>query len=320
MNLGSLQKNIKSINNHNHTHPFSYKNRFQGRFQNTQLKRVVNLYQMHYKNGVAQGFGDYLRGSFCLLQMAMLNNLKFDINFVNHPIGEFLVIPQEQKEETIDFKNIYRYMPNNVEKMHKVFYTDFCDYLNLVRVPNYYLFCNSYPMAPITNSQRRIILSKIRPTEELVSSIEEAERQLELPVSYGVIHVRTGDQFILKNKKLDKITALSIFEQITKHVSQNKQYLLLSDNNQLKEYLSKNIPNIKVLINEITHLGESARPNSTSVKNTLVDFFLMSKAKIIISFTINPHGTSFSEWCGKLYNIPYYCEMLNISKKNWFSI
>lgn len=318
MNLGSLQKNIKNINNH--SHHFGYKNRIHGEFQNNQLKGLVNLYQSHYKNGIAQGFGDYLRGCFFLLQVSIMNNLKFDMNFVNHPIGEFLVIPQEQKEEAIDFKNIYRYMPNNVEKMHKEFYAEFCNHLNLIRVPKYYLFCNSYPIAHITNIQRRIILSKIIPTEELISSIKEVERQLELPASYCVIHVRTGDSFILQDKNLDKLMASSIFEQIKKHILQNKQYLLLSDNNQLKEYLSKNIRNLKVVINEITHLGESKKPNSTSVKNTLVDFFLMSKSKSIISFTINPHGTSFSEWCAKLYNIPYYCERLNISKKNWFSL
>uniref|UniRef100_A0A6C0F5C2 Uncharacterized protein n=1 Tax=viral metagenome TaxID=1070528 RepID=A0A6C0F5C2_9ZZZZ len=318
MNLGSLQKNIKSIGNNSAI--FGYKNIINGKYQNNKLKRLINLYQSQYRNGIAQGFGDYLRGSFFLLQIAMKNNLKFDMNFVNHPIGEFLEISQEQREEEIDFKNICRYLPNNVEKMHKEFYAEFSRHLNLINVPNYYLFCNSYPISHITNFQRRIILSKIRPTEELFSTIKNVEKQLNLSTTYGVIHIRTGDAFILQNKKIDMLSTLSILNQIKKYISPIRQYLLLSDNNELKEYLAKSIPNAKFIINDITHLGESKNPSSISVKNTLVDFFLMSKAKSIISFTINPHGTSFSEWCAKLYNIPYYCEMLNVAKKKWFSM
>jgi len=318
MNLGSLQKNIKTINSS--SQEFGYKNRIQRKFQNYQLKRLVNLYQMNYKNGVAQGFGDYLRGCFFLLQVAMLNNLKFDMNFVSHPIGEFLEIEQEQREESVDFKNVYRYMPNNVEKMHKEFYGDFCDHLNLLRDQNYYLFCNSYPITQITNTQRQVILSKIRPTEELQDAIKDAEKQLELPEFHGVIHIRTGDAFILRNNKLDPVTASNICNQIKKYISPARQYLLLSDNNELKNYLSKNMPNTKIIINDITHLGESKNPSSVSVKNTLVDFFLMSKAKSIISFTMNPHGTSFSEWCAKLYNISYSCQLLDVAKRNWFAL
>jgi hypothetical protein len=318
MNLGSLQKNIKTISSNQGID--YYRNIVQGRFNNTRLKRLVNLYQLNYKNGVAQGFGDYIRGCFLLLQVAMMNNLKFDMNFINHPISEFLEIPPDQKEEIIDYKNVYRYMQNNVDKMHENFYRDFCSHLNFIYSSNYYLFCNSYPISKITNFQRRVILSKIRPNEELEGAITDAETKLNLPESYRVLHIRTGDMFILRNKKLDALTALRIYDQVKKFILPNRYYLVLSDNNELKLYLSAKFSNINILVNDITHLGESKNPSASSVKNTLVDFFLMRKAKSIISFTANPHGTSFSEWCAKLYNIPYYCEMLNISKKNWFTV
>ena len=318
MNLGSLQNNIKSINKH--THYFGYKILSPQNFKNNKVNRLVNLYQMQYRNSPAQGFGDYIRGCFFLLQVAMMNNLRFDMNLVNHPIGEFFEISQEQKEEKIDFKNVYRYMPNNLEKMHKEFYGEFCSHLNQIYSANYYLFCNSYPISAITTFQRRVILSKIKPNEELLSSIKEAETKLKLPESYRVLHIRSGDTFILKNKKIDSLTALNVYDQVKKFVLPNKYYLLLADNNELKIYLAKKMPNVNVLLNDITHLGESKNHSSLSVKNTLVDFFLMSKAKSIISFTVYPHGTSFSEWCAKLYNIPYYCEMLNAFKKTWFSV
>ena len=59
-------------------------------FRNHKLKKLVNVYQLHYKNGVAQGFGDYLRGCFCLLQISNMLGLQFDMDLKNHPMSKFL--------------------------------------------------------------------------------------------------------------------------------------------------------------------------------------------------------------------------------------
>jgi len=312
MNLGNLKRNINAIN----SSP-QYKHRGRLGLQNSTLKRVVNLYQLKYANSVAQGFGDYLRGCFCLLQMAMKHNLRFDINFANHPISQFLEIPEEQKEEKINYNQVYRYMKDNLEKDHASFYNEFCRHLNMVYLPNYYLFCNSYPFARVNRLQRTIISSKFKPNNEMRDAIEHALTDLQFREPYYTIHIRTGDKFILQNNKMTDEIAAKIYFQIREFIIPQRNYLLLSDNNELKAYLIKRFSNFRALFKEITHLGESKDPSANSVKNTLLDFFLMSKSKSVLSFSVYPHGTSFSEWCSELYNIPYHCIQLDVAKRSW---
>jgi hypothetical protein len=62
----------------------------------------------------------------------------------------------------------------------------------------------------------------------------------------------------------------------------------------------------------ITHLGEGAIKDDESVKNTLVDFFLMAKSSTIISMSPYFHETSFSKYCGILFGIPNIFNKLDI--------
>ena len=51
-------------------------------FNNPRLKRIINTYQLHYKDGgIPPGFGDYLKTCFFLLQLCKALNLEFDMNF-----------------------------------------------------------------------------------------------------------------------------------------------------------------------------------------------------------------------------------------------
>jgi len=50
------------------------------KFENTELKKIVNLYQKKYINGKAQGLGDYLRGCYCLFQVSQILGLEFDMD------------------------------------------------------------------------------------------------------------------------------------------------------------------------------------------------------------------------------------------------
>ena len=51
------------------------------------VKKLVNVY-MKYPG--LFGFGDYLRGSIYLLDYCQKNKLEFDMDFFDHPIGDYL--------------------------------------------------------------------------------------------------------------------------------------------------------------------------------------------------------------------------------------
>ena len=61
-------------------------------------------------------------------------------------------------------------------------------------------------------------------------------------------------------------------------------------------------------MNPITHFGEGVVLEEEKVKNTMIDFYLLSHSKSIFSYSVNKHGSGFSYWCAKTFNIPYVCK------------
>ena len=90
----------------------------------------------------------------------------------------------------------------------------------------------------------------------------------------------------------------------------NHVYLVIADNNIVKNMLKNVFPNFKILLKDITHFGEGVVLEEEKVKNTLVDFYLLSYSNSIRSYSCYQHGSGFSYWCAKTYNIPYICKLV----------
>jgi hypothetical protein len=93
-------------------------------------------------------------------------------------------------------------------------------------------------------------------------------------------------------------------------MEKNEKYLLIADNNEIKILLHRYFPDIKILLNKITHLGEGVLLEEEKVKNTLIDFYILSFSKKIFSFSCYEHGSGCSYWCAKTYNIPHIAKLI----------
>ena len=87
--------------------------------------------------------------------------------------------------------------------------------------------------------------------------------------------------------------------------------MIIADNNEVKILLKKELPEMKIILNEITHLGEGVMLEEEKVKHTLIDFYLLSFSNNIISFSCNEHGSGFSYWCAVTFDIPYVSKFIN---------
>ena len=133
---------------------------------------------------------------------------------------------------------------------------------------------------------------------------------------YIIIHVRSGDVYLKNETKIFdtnyfKVIKNEIF-QIIKNNSENNDFLLIADNNEIKYLICEQFSNIKTFYKNITHLGEGSELEREKVKNTLLDFYLMANSASIFSSTVYPHGSGFSYWCSKIYNIPHKCKYISI--------
>jgi hypothetical protein len=170
----------------------------------------------------------------------------------------------------------------------------------------------------ITKDDKKYIQNMLQPTGEMSEFVDETLKSLCFDKKkYNVIHIRSGDKFLCDNSKIfrrDYIKKLvdEVFLIFNDNDNSNWDYLLVADNNEIKIILMEIYPNIKSLLFDIIHLGDGAGLDRQKVKNTLLDFFLLANSNSIHSFTSYPHGSGFSYWCAKTYDIPYSCKYIKL--------
>jgi hypothetical protein len=135
--------------------------------------------------------------------------------------------------------------------------------------------------------------------------IDEAMDTLKISKkNYSVIHIRCPDEVSFPVLDLNTEYLKKLDEEVQKNTVSNKPYLLLTNNNKIKTYLKKN-QNLTMMFNEICHIGVGSTQSDQSVKDTLLDFYLLAYSNEITAFSHYIHGTGFSQECSKLYDVPF---------------
>ena len=300
---------------------------------NKNIKTIETVYQCKYANNVnASGFGDFIRGCYFLLQFCDKYGFRSKMTF-NHLCSSFLKNSNNnyitKQKNTGIFNTISRsdynnfggttYDLNNYVVMINRDNTNcdnrFIDYLCKLNVYDNTLFINiiMFPYnVTICENHKEIIRELIEPTEEMVNYVDMTILNIGLTKKkYLVFHVRCGDEYLIHSVKnsanFETNYLKTIVEDIGKIVEENssKGILLIADSCVFKTRVQVLFPNIKIVNKEITHMGEGEILDILSVKNTMLDFYLLSNAESIYAYTGHHHGTGFSYWCAKTYDIPY---------------
>ena len=288
---------------------------------NTNLQTIVQVYQYDFVNAKSPGLGDFLRGSFYLMQLARILNVDFKMDISNHPISQFIInngtsgdITYNNIEFVIGFNrpspDILSYLINPRANMYfdVNFANEIIRRLNKKRNRTIGLFTNAFPIYyKFSEYGRNYIKSQLMPNQIMRNYIDSAFHTLRLqPNTYAVIHIRTGDEYLTAtHAKLPPFTD-KILNIINKMKNPAKKYLILSDNDALKSLLKK-IPNFYVYMHKIEHLGgdinHHKRPEG--IKNSLLEFYLMSYSNSILALSVYGHISGFSRYCSEVYNIPF---------------
>jgi hypothetical protein len=277
-------------------------------FYNPNLKKIVNVYQLNYKGGAKPpGFGDYLKSCFFLLHLCKALDLDFDMNFKNHPISKYLIV---DKQENIDFSNVeYPYWAEHIF-IENSGLDLFIKNLNTVSSQNYYLFTNGWPIVKIRQKGVDIIRSKLVPNDFLIQHVRIFMSSLSLrPKQFITIHIRCSDDIF---NNVSNASKLQKFKNAVANISStyNCPCLILSNSNRAKYFIKKlRFPNLCFKVSNVVHLGSGeASPNVTNfddgILDTLKDFFVMSRSKLIVSMSVYDWGSCFSDMCSQLYSVP----------------
>ena len=300
--------------------------------RNRGINVIHNVYQSKYKYGIAStGLGDFIRGSYFILEFCKLYNFKPKIIF-NNSISKFLKIKTKNLQTIHPILNQILSFPNANFKQFLItndntilepvkdngrIMTDFIEYLSFIPIYNHnvFVYCISYPIINVS-LQSKIYMRKIlEPSNEMKMEVKKNLHDLELKYKeFSVIHIRSGDKYLNQNNNVFKKNYINkLIGYVKKLINENdlipgkKKFLLISDNNQIKKIIIDEFPSIKTMYSNITHFGEGVVLEDEKVKNTMIDFYLLAFSKEIFSFSSYKHGSGFSYWCAQTYNIPYIC-------------
>jgi hypothetical protein len=333
--------NINFLNNENNNDKLNgIENYDINRIYNKGIRIINNVYQSkyNYNRNNCTGLGDFIRGSYFILEFCEKYNFEYKIIF-NNCISNFLQIKTHNLKSIQNIlKGIIFFKNNNINsynidnnsiifepnKDNKYIMSDFVDYIVQSKsvYNNVFIYCNSYPINDIIDEKHKEYMRNIlEPNIEVKTIVNKVLYDLKLKFKqFVVIHIRSGDSYLKNEKNTFNIKYINdliqnikndIFDYFNKNINDiNIEYLIIADNNYIKLILKKKFPNFKILLKNITHFGEGILLEDEKVKNSLIDFYLLSFSKYILSYSCYEHGSGFSYWCAKTYNIPYICKLI----------
>jgi hypothetical protein len=291
------------------------------------LQKIVNVYQVQFIDFKAPGFGDYLRGCFTMMQIIdTLNeycntNVTFDMDLSNHPMSQVIltegrnpavayaalgnfhidVLEVKKEESDIAFQHI---LGQTVDYMNKLCLGQQGQQGQLQHNGTFYTFCCKFAIyKEFLPRHKELVKSKLIPTEAMASYIDSVKESMGIrDGQYSVIHVRCGDESSFPHSFARQIDG-NFIEKVKKLIADNTgsdKYILITNNDTLRGAL--NIPSWNP---RICHTGQDSKQSFESIRDTMTDFFIMSKALSIVAFSPYYHGTGFSMECAKVYDIPY---------------
>jgi hypothetical protein len=254
------------------------------------------------------GFGDFVRGTVQLYNFCKTYNYDLLID-CEHPCFTALrpnknLIYRNKDREVLEFLPPVSYndIYNNLEHIFNL-NQSFCVMTNsFVKDANGYVTNLGY----ISDDCRSYLNDILQPSDEVKINMDYIFKniyKMNMNDSFKVINLRCGDDYLYNNKNNDEYYD-KYYEIICRLVNNNQDtnYILISDSSYTANKLKNNIPKLYYWDNCKIHLGSLRKDMSISVSviHTMTDFFIMSKAKEIISTS-----SGFSRTASMLNNIPY---------------
>ena len=293
------------------------------------IKKIVCVYKPRYirYTGIVGGLGDFIRGCLFIYQSCKIAGLDFDINLKYHPIGKYFKNYDHFEEidtnvlDNIEYSSIINYYPDYVQYSilkRKILESTVKQLLvDLINAPvangTAYITTHAFPIFEISQDEINFIKSKFEFTEHIKERYDEVCNVFKItPKMYNILHIRAGDDMIFRRDGITKRSKfISKIDTYLKTYKLDIPIILLSDSEEIKEYVSEKYQNVKVLKSIVSHLALEHTHSEQGIIDTLTDFEVICHSLNIVSYTNYAHGSGFAIWPGILNSIPWSCEFIS---------
>lgn len=234
------------------------------------------------------GIGDVLRGTMQLFMLSKKLEFNYYVDTSLHPMSQFLMPTENPFEELIH------------ENRHNIYMVSFDvnleEHIQSLNDGVHYFFTNSDITIPFDDECKTFLKHILRP----IKSLQKEVTKLSQLRPYEVMHFRLGDTELVNGKFNTSTNTLMHILDLIK-ANRSEYDILISDSLSLK--MNQLVQNeIYVLQTTPSHLGRSTDPEA--IKDTLIDFFLLTGATRIKTYSCYHWTSGFVYWAHQIYDIP----------------
>lgn len=277
------------------------------------------------------GLGDLIRGTIKLYQLKNIMKFNLIVDISLHPISNFLINSNHNYKEFInENKNNIKYfyineLKSNLMNILKNIDENSTDAIllttndNIIETLTITDDCKQFIkniFTPKTEFQNYInnylYIAKNITIKNIISNVKIADNnefQKHQESDFNIFHFRFGDTWLVNydknvkdvNKDIDKTYKNFLNRLEDNNIKIENNDIILTDSYNFKTYIIQNT-NYNIIPTQICHLGIE-NVNFDSIRDTLLDLFLLIHAKKIKTYSIYNWISGFVHWISIIYDI-----------------
>ena len=257
------------------------------------------------------GLADFLRGSIALYQYSKKYGFKLYFDKDIHPIFNYLKPSPYfiSDESNMEVQEILP--PNSYQNIDKMICDQFESGKSFSLITNAFYSKdndgNLVNFGEIEYDFKIFFKNLLQPNfllENKLFFVFDRYYNIDPYSNYKVIHLRLGDNYIFDNNSFNNDELKQILKNKIYNVliRDQFQYILITDCDSIGNEFKNMYPTLAYLSNNKTHLGDFKKINC-DISDTLIDFFILSRAKEIISYSIYNLPSGFSKINSIIFDI-----------------
>jgi hypothetical protein len=240
------------------------------------------------------GIGDLIRGTIQLYQLSKKHNFELIVDIQHHPISSLL------KERTHKYSDFVREQKDNIPFIFPYQVENhILNNLNALDEPLSFITTDYYH-DPITEDCQSFIKDILTPNNDFQTYMREKDKPNPFFL-YSILHYRVGDAEMVRGEFSPSNSHKYMQNIIKNDLKTNENIIFLSDSQHLKNVVKQN-GTFFTFDTEIGHTGYHKEVNK--LRDALFEFFTMTKATKIKSYTINNWPSGFVNIAHIIYNVP----------------
>jgi hypothetical protein len=249
------------------------------------------------------GLGDILRGTIYLHQMSVKFGFNFIVDIRPHPISQHLIVNKHSLMEYVDANMNNIKIINCDETADRFHYI----YNASLHISDPLLICtNMFCNENLSSDCKHFMKQLLTPNKNFSEYLNEKTRSYSILSSpYSIIHFRLGDSEFLTKNQTDCSTLNETVNILKKYAESTD--ILMTDSFRFKQYLVDNKINVAMFNTRPLHLGEFLTVFTEvgdSFKETLYEFFTLSTASKIKTYSVYGWVSGFVKFSSLIYDVP----------------